>query len=138
MGSQDRHTDELAEALGRDKQVLIDVREPHEFAAGHVKGAVNVPLGQLAEKLGRFDPNKETYVICQSGHRSASGARMLKRAGFEHAYSVKGGTRHGEGDWCASRSRHKLHTFTSHSYGANTLRGIGFPPHPWHDEGDAR
>ncbi len=85
-------TDELADALGRGKQVLIDVREPHEFAAGHVKGAVNVPLGQLADKLGRFDRSAETYVICQSGHRSASGARLLKRAGFEHAYSVKGGT----------------------------------------------
>jgi rhodanese-related sulfurtransferase len=84
--------DELASALGQGKPVLIDVREPYEFAAGHVKGAVNVPLGQLADTLGRFDPEAETYVICQSGHRSARGARLLTRAGFEHAYSVKRGT----------------------------------------------
>ena len=84
--------DELAEKLAQRKQVLIDVREPYEFASGHVKGAVNVPLGQLAQRLDRLDPSAETFVICQSGHRSATAAGVLKRAGFEHAYSVKGGT----------------------------------------------
>ena len=84
--------DELADKLKQGKQVLIDVREPYEFKAGHVKGAVNVPLGQLADKLGRFAPSAETYVICQSGHRSVTAVRVLKRAGFENAYSVKGGT----------------------------------------------
>jgi len=84
-------TDELAEKLRHGKQVLIDVREPWEFAAGHIKGSVNVPLGQLADKIGRMDPHATTYVICQSGHRSARAVRMLERAGFEHAYSVKRG-----------------------------------------------
>lgn len=84
--------DELANKLAHDKPVLIDVREPYEFAAGHVEGAVNVPLSQLAEKMSTFDPRAETYVICQSGHRSAAGVRLLGRAGFEHAYSVKRGT----------------------------------------------
>lgn len=88
--------EELADKLARGKQVLIDVREPHEFAAGHVKGAVNVPLGQLAERLNKFDPGAETYVICQSGHRSATAVGLLKRAGFGNAYSVKGGT----SAWC--------------------------------------
>ena len=83
---------ELAEKLAAGKTVLIDVREPYEFAGGHVKGAVNVPLGQLPSKLDKFDPSAETYVICQSGHRSATAVGMMKRAGFEHAYSVKGGT----------------------------------------------
>lgn len=84
--------DELADRLARGSQVLIDVREPDEFATGHVKGAVNVPLGRLAGGVSAFDPDAETYVICQSGHRSVTGARLLARAGFEHAYSVKGGT----------------------------------------------
>ena len=84
--------DELASKLEEGKVVLIDVREPYEFATGRVKGAVNVPLGRLAEKLGRFDSRAETYVICQSGHRSVTGVRLLERSGFDHAYSVKGGT----------------------------------------------
>jgi rhodanese-related sulfurtransferase len=85
-------TDELAERLTHGKQVLIDVREPYEYASGHVGGAVNVPLGQLRSNLGKFDPAAETFVICQSGHRSATAVGRLKRAGFEYAYSVKGGT----------------------------------------------
>jgi rhodanese-related sulfurtransferase len=84
--------DELASKLEQGKQVLIDVREPDEFARGHVPGAVNVPLGQLAQKLGKFDPQAETFVICERGHRSVTAVRLLEKAGFDHAYTVKGGT----------------------------------------------
>jgi len=83
---------ELADKLAAGKPVLIDVREPREFASSHVKGSVNIPLGTLAEKAGKFDTGTDTYLICHSGNRSASAARILERAGFEHAYSVKGGT----------------------------------------------
>jgi len=88
--------DALADALAQGKPVLIDVREPSEFSSGHVKGAVNVPLGKLVGRLDKFDPHAETYVICQSGRRSVTAVRFLKGAGFEHAYSVKGGT----SAWC--------------------------------------
>ena len=92
LGVKTVTVDELADKLSRGRQQFIDVREPYEFAAGHVKGAVNVPLGELARRLGEFDRHAETYVICQTGHRSARAVRMLKKAGFEKAYSVKGGT----------------------------------------------
>jgi len=85
-------TDELAEKIKVGKPVLIDVREPSEFAAGHVRGARNIPLAQLAARAQKLDPTAETLLICQSGHRSARAAKQLKRAGFEHAYTVKGGT----------------------------------------------
>ena len=84
--------DELADKIKQGVQVLIDVREPYEFAAGHVEGAVNIPLATLPSRLDKLDAKAETYVICQSGHRSATAVSVLKRAGFEHAYSVKGGT----------------------------------------------
>ena len=84
-------TDELAEKRAHGKIVLIDVREPYEFAAGRVKGAVNIPLGTLPDKFAKLDRQRDTYVICQTGHRSASAVRQLKRAGFEHPINVKGG-----------------------------------------------
>jgi rhodanese-related sulfurtransferase len=92
LGVKTITVDELAEKLANGKPVLIDVREPNEFASGHVPGATNIPLGQLGARLGKLDPAAETLVICQSGHRSATAVSALKRAGFEHAYSVKGGT----------------------------------------------
>jgi rhodanese-related sulfurtransferase len=92
LGVKTITTQELAEKLKAGKIVLIDVREPYEFASGHVPKAVNVPLGVLPERMHRFDPTAETFVICQSGHRSATAVRRLTRAGFSAAYSVKGGT----------------------------------------------
>jgi rhodanese-related sulfurtransferase len=84
--------DRLAERLAHGSPVLIDVREPDEFAAGHVPGARNVPLATLADQAGRLDPNAETLLICQSGRRSAAAARQLHRRGFTDVHSVKGGT----------------------------------------------
>jgi len=87
--------EQLADRLKAGKPVLLDVREPSEFASGHVSGARNVPMSRLAAETSRLDPDAETLVICQSGHRSAVAARQLKRAGLTNVYSVKGGT----GSW---------------------------------------
>lgn len=84
--------DELAAKLSAGAPVLIDVREPNEYSAGHVPGAVNIPLVRLAAQQGRLDPKAETLLICQSGNRSATAARMLAHAGFDHAFNVRGGT----------------------------------------------
>jgi rhodanese-related sulfurtransferase len=92
LGVKTITTQELAEKIKAGKVVLIDVREPYEFAAGHISKAVNIPLGKLAERMEWFDKDAETFVICQSGHRSATATRKLTRAGFSAVYSVKGGT----------------------------------------------
>jgi rhodanese-related sulfurtransferase len=84
-------TDELAEKVKTGKSVIIDVREPSEFAGGRVPGAVNIPLGLLRERAGKLDPQADTFLICASGSRSAAAAKRLKALGFENAYSVKGG-----------------------------------------------
>jgi len=92
-GTKTITTDQLAEKIKAGKVVLIDVREPSEFAGGRVPGAINIPLGQLREGVGTYDRSAETYLICASGNRSGTAARQLKAMGFTEAYSVKGGMR---------------------------------------------
>jgi rhodanese-related sulfurtransferase len=82
--------EQMSQALA-DGGALIDVREPMEYAAGHVPGAVPMPMTQLPSRLGELDKRAPVYVICASGNRSAAMTDFLNRAGFE-AYSVAGGT----------------------------------------------
>ena len=69
---------------------LVDVREPEEFASGHVPGAVNVPLVEVLAEPQRF-AGQECYVICGSGGRSLKAAEAMNAAGGR-AVSVAGGT----------------------------------------------
>jgi rhodanese-related sulfurtransferase len=62
---------------------LLDVREPDEWVAGHVPGALHIPLGQLGNRYLEIDRDRELYVICRSGHRSAQAAQALAGAGWE-------------------------------------------------------
>ena len=101
--------------------MLIDVREPYEFAAGHIKGAVNVPLGQLPEKLGGLDPQAETYIICQSGHRSARGASCSSAQASSTRTASRAARRRGGAAGALAGSQHKLRAFTPSSCGPNTL-----------------
>ncbi|PRQ11556.1 sulfurtransferase [Corynebacterium sp. 13CS0277] len=70
---------------------LIDVREPEEFSQVHAAGAVNVPLAQVPSALGTLDVDRDVYVICQSGGRSARAAQYLAANGID-AINVAGGT----------------------------------------------
>lgn len=79
--------------INREKGVVIDVCEPAEFAAGHVGGAKNIPLGELESKLAGAVKNKALPVIlvCQSGARSARAVAIAKKLGYEQAQSLGGG-----------------------------------------------
>lgn len=70
---------------------VIDVREPMEYRAGHVPGAVLIPLGRLAEKVDEVPTGGPVHIICASGNRSLQAADYLRALGIE-AYSVAGGT----------------------------------------------
>jgi glyoxylase-like metal-dependent hydrolase (beta-lactamase superfamily II)/rhodanese-related sulfurtransferase len=72
--------------------MILDVREPDEFAAGHVPGAVNLPQADLATRLDQIPRNRPVFVICQAGLRSLKAAQFLSERGFSHVVSVKGGT----------------------------------------------
>ncbi len=78
--------------INRERAQVIDVCEPAEFAAAHVSGAKNVPLGELATAKG-LPSNKKLplVVVCASGVRSAKAVAQLKQAGHENAHSLSGG-----------------------------------------------
>lgn len=79
--------------INREKGVVIDVCEPAEFAAGHVGGARNIPLGELESKLAGAVKNKALplILVCQSGARSARAVAIAKKLGYEQAQSLGGG-----------------------------------------------
>lgn len=79
-------------AAEREAGVTIDVRERAEYAQAHVPGAVLVPMGELASRLGEIDRAARVHVICASGNRSKAMTDLLVAAGFDAA-SVAGGTR---------------------------------------------
>jgi hydroxyacylglutathione hydrolase len=67
---------------------IVDVRNPSEFEAGHVPGAVNLPLGRLAERLGELPREKPLVVHCQSGARAVVAAGLLQARGFSVSHLV--------------------------------------------------
>ena len=79
--------------INREKGVVIDVCEPAEFAAAHVGGAKNIPLGQLESKLTGAVKNKSVplILVCQSGARSGRAVAIAKKLGYEQAQSLGGG-----------------------------------------------
>lgn len=84
--------DELQGKMKKDKRAhFIDVREPNEFSAGHIKGMENVPLSRFKSAASGLPKDKEIVVICQSGNRSVAASNKLKKAGFGEVTNVRGG-----------------------------------------------
>ena len=79
--------------INREKAVVIDVCETEEFAAGHVGGAKNIPLGQLEERLPATVKNKALPVVlvCASGARANRAVGIAKKLGYDNAQSMAGG-----------------------------------------------
>lgn len=88
---------DLKAALDAEGPVVIDVREPYEYAEGHVPGAELVPLATVPAALGGLPTDRPVYVVCAVGSRSAQAAAFLAARGIE-AVNVAGGT----GEWIAA------------------------------------
>lgn len=82
--------DALADALAGGAR-LFDVRESDEYVAGHVPGAVLVPLGSLPDEVDRFRGDGPSYLVCRSGARSLRGCEYLAQHGID-VVNVAGGT----------------------------------------------
>ena len=73
-----------------DDARMLDVREPHEWEAGHAPGARRSPLKDLGTSLGNLDINERIPVICASGGRSSQAVEFLRKEGYD-AVNVQGG-----------------------------------------------
>jgi rhodanese-related sulfurtransferase len=85
-------TVELKTQLNDKNKQFVDVRTPGEFKGSHIREFKNIPLNQLAQKAEKeLLKEKEVVVICQSGMRSQSASKVLKKLGFTNVTNVKGG-----------------------------------------------
>jgi rhodanese-related sulfurtransferase len=87
------NTTQATQLINREDALVVDVREPNEFAAGHVLGAKNVPLAKLDASGAELTKKKERPVIvyCDSGERSAKALTALKKHGFTRVANLSGG-----------------------------------------------
>ncbi len=71
--------------------MLLDVRTPEEYAEGHIQGATLIPVQVLAEHLAEVPKDKQVYVYCHSGKRSAMASKLLAEHGYTRIENVVGG-----------------------------------------------
>ncbi|SES68974.1 Rhodanese-related sulfurtransferase [Salinibacillus kushneri] len=82
---------------GNEKISILDVREPAEFAFGHIPGAVNIPLGELEQRFEQLNQDDELHIICRTGNRSDLAAQQLTEKGFTNVKNVVPGMTKWEG-----------------------------------------
>ena len=72
---------------------IVDVREPDEYAAGHIEGAINIPLRELTQHLGELPANTSAPIVvyCHSARRSVHALVVLRELGYRRVYNLKGG-----------------------------------------------
>lgn len=90
----DIEADEMAMDLPYDGNlVVLDVRRETEFADGHIKGAVNLPLNEMSDPgtMANLEDNHNIYVHCGGGYRSVIASSLLKRQGIHNLHNVLGG-----------------------------------------------
>ena len=90
----------VAEALALREAgaFILDVRQPDEWAAGHIPDATLIPLGDLASRIAEVPKDRQVVVVCRSGNRSAQGRDILLGADYPSVTSMAGGMK----DWAAA------------------------------------
>ena len=75
---------------GAQNHLLVDVRTPEEFATGHIAGAVNIPLQDIAARMSEIPKDTPAIIYCRSGNRSAQAMQILANAGYTQIYDLGG------------------------------------------------
>ena len=78
------------EKYNNEELIILDVRENHEYAAGHIPSAQNLPLSILGLDFPKLDKKQKYYIICQAGGRSAKAYNFLQAQGYT-VINVEGG-----------------------------------------------
>ena len=74
------------------RPLVIDVREPYEYAQGHIQGSKLIPLRNLGARLNELGPKEqEIILVCRSGSRSGMAARQLSASGYKKVFNLSGG-----------------------------------------------
>jgi rhodanese-related sulfurtransferase len=84
---------QATQLINREDALVVDVREPGEYAAGHILGAKNIPLERATAGAGEIAKKKSRPLIvyCETGDRSAKALAALKAQGFTRAFNLSGG-----------------------------------------------
>jgi rhodanese-related sulfurtransferase len=84
---------QATQLVNQNKGVFVDVRDPADYAAGHIRDARNIPAAELKARSSELDKfkSKTVIVVCSSGSQSARAVSQLKSAGFAEVYSLEGG-----------------------------------------------
>ena len=80
--------EELKDNMHKSSVTILDVREPAEYAFGHIPKSISIPLGEINQRYNELDKNKDIYVICRTGNRSDYAAKMLAEKGFKNVKNV--------------------------------------------------
>jgi len=80
--------EELASA---DPPLLLDIRNPREWSAKHIKGSVNIPLNHLQERMAEIPRDRRIAIHCAGGYRSSIAASILHQYGITHLIEMAGG-----------------------------------------------
>jgi rhodanese-related sulfurtransferase len=92
-GVKEVDTTAALQLINHKSALVLDVREPNEYDAGHILNSKLIPLGKLKERMGELEKYREQsiVVVCRSGNRSGTACYLLGKQGFAQVYNLAGG-----------------------------------------------
>lgn len=84
---------EVSQRVNRDGAVLVDLRDSAEFRKGHITDSLNIPLAQLASRLGELEKHRQQPIVlvCRYGQSAGAAGKQLRAAGFADVVRLRGG-----------------------------------------------